>query len=71
MNMYYVVNVRETQRTSKLNINSQKINVNNIILVFSEKVPKRFWRIAIVAQVMPSRNSEIRGARVGVAKIND
>ena len=28
----YVVNLRETQRTSKLNINSLKINVNDIVL---------------------------------------
>ena len=35
----YVVNLRETQRTSKLNINSLKINVNDI---FYEKVPRHF-----------------------------
>ena len=44
----YVVNLRETQQTSKLNINSLKINVNDIVLVFYEKVPRHFWRIAIV-----------------------
>ena len=59
--MYHVVNLRETQRTSKLNINSLKINVNDIVLVFYEKVPKHFWRIAIVMRVLPSRDSEIRG----------
>ena len=30
----YVVNLRETQRTSKLNINFQKNNVNDIVLVY-------------------------------------
>ena len=30
----YVINLCETQRTSKLNINSLKINVNDIVLVF-------------------------------------
>ena len=49
MNMYYIVNLRETQRTSKLNINSLKIY---------EKVPKHSWRIAIVKQVLPSADSE-------------
>ena len=43
----YVVNLRETLRTSKLNINSPKINVNDIILVYDEKVPRHSWRIAI------------------------
>ena len=52
----YAVNLRETQRISKLYTNSLKINVNDIVLVFYEKVPRHFWRIAIVAQVLPSRD---------------
>ena len=36
------MNLRETQQTSKLNIDSLKINVNNIVLVFYEKVPRLF-----------------------------
>ena len=64
------MNLRETQRTSKLNTDSLKINVNNIVLVFYEKVPRHFWRIAIVTRVLPSRDSEIRGVIVRIAKIN-
>ena len=64
------MNLRETQRTSKLNIDSLKINVNDIVLVFYEKVPKHFWRIAIITQVLPSRDYEIRGAIVRIAKTN-
>ena len=30
----YAVNLRETQRTSKLNINSPKIKVNDFVLVY-------------------------------------
>ena len=45
----YVVNLRETQ-TSTLNIDSLKINVNDIVLVIYEKVPRHFWRIAIITQ---------------------
>ena len=48
----YVVNLRETQRTSKLNIKSPKINVNDIVLVYDEKVPRHFSRIAIVTVVL-------------------
>ena len=58
--MYYVANLRETQRTSKLNTNSLKINVNDTVLVFYEKLPKHFWSIAIVTRVSPSRDFEIR-----------
>ena len=64
------MNLNETQRTSKLNIDSLKINVNDIVLVFYEKVPRHFWRIAIVTRVLPSRDSEIRGAIVRIAKTN-
>ena len=52
----YVVNLRETQRTSKLNINSPKINVNDIVLVYDEKMHRHFGRIAIVTRVLASRN---------------
>ena len=40
------------------------------MLVIYEKVPRHFWRIAIVTRVLPSRNSEIRGAIVTIAKTN-
>ena len=66
----YAVNISEIQRRSKLNINSLKIDVNDIVPVYDEKVPKHFWRIAIVAGVLPSRYSEIRGAIVKSAKTN-
>ena len=66
----YVVNLRETQRTSKLNINSLKVNVNDIVLVIYEKVLRHFWKIAIVTRVLPSGDSEIRGAIVRIAKTN-
>ena len=68
--MNNVVNLRETQRTSKSNINSQKINVNNIVLVYDEMVPRNLWRIAIVIGVLPNRDSEIRGAIARMAKTN-
>ena len=64
------MNLCETQRTSKLNIGSLKIDVNDIVLVFYEKVPRHFWKISIVTRVLPSRNSEIRGVIVTISKTN-
>ena len=64
------MNLRETQRTSKLNMDSLKINVNDILLDFYEKMPRRVWMIAIVTRVLPSRDYEIRGAIVRIAKTN-
>ena len=56
----YEVNLPEAQRTSKLNINSSKTNVNDIVLGYDEKVPWHFWRIVIVTGVLPSRDSKIK-----------
>ena len=41
------------------------------MLVYDEKVPIHFWRIAIVKGLLPGRDSEIRGATVGIAKTNN
>ena len=64
------MNLRETQWTSKLNIHSLKINVNDIVLDFYEKVSRYFSRIARVTRLLPSRDYEIRGAIVRIAKAN-
>ena len=66
----YVINLCETQQILKLNINSLKINVNYIVIVFYEKVIWHFWKITIVTRVLPTRNSEIRGGIVRTAKTN-
>ena len=49
----------ETQQTSKLHIKSQKINVNDIVLLYDGKVPRYFWRIGIIIEVLPSADSRI------------
>ena len=64
------MNLRETQRTSKVNIDSLKINIIDIVLVFYEKVPRHFWKISIVTRVLPSRDSEIRVVIVRIEKTN-
>ena len=64
------MNLHETQRISKVNIDSLKINIIDIVLVFFEKVSRHFWKISIVTRVLPSRDSEIRGVIVRIAKTN-
>ena len=41
------------------------------MLVYDENVPRQFWRIAIITRVLPSRDSEIKEARVRIAKTNE
>ena len=40
------------------------------MLVFDEMVPRHFLKVSIVTRVLPSRDSEIRGAIVKIAKSN-
>ena len=40
------------------------------MLVYDEKVPRHFWRIAIVTGVLPGRVSEIKAAIVRISKTN-
>ena len=47
-----------------------KFNFNDIVLVYDEMVSRHFWKIAIVTEVLPSRESEIRGAIVRLTKTN-
>ena len=37
-----------------------KLPKNSIMLVYVEKVPRNFWRIAIVTGVLPSTDSETK-----------
>ena len=45
-----------------------KNTFNDNTLVYDEKVPRHFWRIAIVTEVLANGNFEIRGAIVRIAK---
>ena len=40
------------------------------MLVYDEKVPRHFWRIAIVTGVLPGRVSEMKAAIVRISKTN-
>ena len=37
-----------------------KLQKNYVVLVYNEKVPRKFWRIAIVTGVLSSRDSETK-----------
>ena len=56
----FVVNLREIQRASKININSQKLCCASL---WWKGVQRHFWRIAIVTGVLPSRGSDSKKER--------
>ena len=47
-----------------------KLLKNYVVLVYDKKVPRHFWRIAIVTGVLPSRDSETKGAIMRIKKVN-
>ena len=47
-----------------------KLPKNYVMLVYDKKVPRHFWRIAIVTRVLPSRDFEIKGVIARIPKIN-
>ena len=47
-----------------------KLPKNYVVLVYDEKILRQFWRIAIVTGVLPSKNSEKKGAMVRIKKTN-
>ena len=47
-----------------------KLPKNYVLLVYNEKMPGHFWRIAIVTGVISSTDSEIKGAIVRIKKTN-
>ena len=38
-----------------------KLSKKYVVLVYDEKVHRHFWRIAIVTEILPSRDSEKKG----------
>ena len=46
------------------------LSKNYAALVYDEKVPRHFWRIAIVTKVLPSGDYEIKRAIVRTEKTN-
>ena len=47
-----------------------KLHKNYFLLAYDEKVPRRFWKMAIVTGILPSRDSEIKGAIGRIKKTN-
>ena len=63
----YVSYLRETQRLTPER-NSEAVNVNDIVLVYDEKVPRHLWRIGRIIKLLESNDNKVRGAEVRLGK---
>ena len=42
--------------------------VNDIVLIFEEKVPRKNWSLGKIVEILPSKDKKVRGARILVGK---
>ena len=47
---------------------TQAIKENDIVIIYDEKVPHHLWRLGRVVDIIPSRDSNIRAAKIKVGK---
>ena len=61
----YLVNLRETHKYYCTNKNLPFIQVNDVVLVHSDKTPKSMWRMGVVTELIKGKmDNNIRGALV-------
>ena len=61
----YLENLRETHKHYSTNRNQPFIQVNDVVLVHSDKTPRSMWRMGVVTELIKGKmDNNIRGALV-------
>ena len=63
----YVVSLRNWKQKYKRR-NDLIPNVGDVVIVFEEKVPRQNWCLGRIIEILPSRDGQIRGAKVLIGK---
>ena len=66
----YLCNQRETHKPNKLRIPLLIIEVNDIVIVHVDKLPRSQWKLGLVTELIPGRDTKVRGAKVRLSKTN-
>ena len=64
----YVTSLRQFQKSKQNKSATQEIRKNDIVIIYDEKVPRHLWRLGRVVDIIPSRDCNIRAAKVKVGK---
>ena len=64
----YLLEQREAHRHHNGKASPSKVNVRDIVVVHSEKLPRSLWKLGKIERVIPGRDGLIRGALIRVAK---
>ena len=66
----YLCNFREIHKPNKLRTLLPIIEVNDIVIVHVDKLPKSQWKLGLVTELIPGRDTKVRGAKVSLSKTN-
>ena len=59
-----------TLKPNKLRTTLPIIEVNDIVIVHVDKLPKSQWKLGLVTELIPGRDTKVRGAKVSLSKTN-
>ncbi len=62
----YLLNLREFHRFKELNKGQKSIEIGDIVIVKEPNMIRGQWKIAVVEELIPSADEEVRGATVRV-----
>ena len=65
----YLDILRDSQRNDDRRSSSAP-NVNDIVIVYDEKMPRQLWRLGRIMKLLISDDGQIRGAEVKIGKAN-
>ena len=66
----YLCNFREIHKPNKLRTLLPIIEVNDIVIIHVDKLPKSQWKLGLVSELIPGRDTKVRGAKVSLSKTN-
>ena len=64
----YLNILRDSQRNGQGRIISSIPNVNDIVIIHDEKLPRQLWRLGRIVKILHSNDGRVRGAEVKVGK---
>ena len=67
-NKEYLVNLREYQKIKYPNKHQEIVNVQDIVIVKKDKMPRSAWKVGIVEEDIKGTDDNIRGAVVRVSR---
>ena len=56
----YILNLRESHKSVERNRNQPQPTVGDIVVVHQEKVPRAYWRLAIIEELHGTRAATVR-----------